>query len=638
MNSILRITRSASALWPFYLGVLAAAAVTAVLALVSPFLTRQATDTIVEALQNDGPVDAALRTVLLLAFALFLADAANALFRNIGSYIGDVMVARLRQILSTRYFAKLLALPQGYYDNQVTGTIIARLDRSIANITQFVQSFSNNFFTMIIQTVAVLAITAWYYWPLAILLALLFPVYMWLTALTSKRWQKFESTKNENIDLANGRFAEVIGQVKVAKSFVSETRELDHFARRYRSVVDTTKPQSNWWHLMDTFRGIAMALIFLGIYAVVFWRTLEGHFTLGDMVMLLQMVAMAKQPVFMMSWIVDSAQRAIAGSKDYFKVMEEDLEPTASRELVAATTGSDTPQLDLTPIPPLEPRSGAPVFSFDHVSFAYEEGKPVVEDISFAAAEGHKVALVGESGGGKSTLVNLLLGLYHPSAGHLDVLGHRVDDLTASRLRASVGVVFQESYLFSGTIRENIAYGKPGATEEEIVDVAKRANAHEFIQAFPDGYDTVIGERGLKLSGGQKQRVSVARAMLKDAPILVLDEATSALDTKSERAVQAGLDELMKDRTTLIIAHRLSTIADVDTIITLDRGRIDEMGSPAELAQSGGIYAELLKLTQSTSAADRRRLKKYGFVSGSASEADDAEETNGSESATAQGD
>ena len=178
MNSILRITRSASALWPFYLGVLAAAAVTAVLALVAPFLTRQATDTIVEALQNDGPVDAALRTVLLLAFALFLADAANALFRNIGGYIGDVMVARLRQILSTRYFAKLLALPQGYYDNQVTGTIIARLDRSIANITQFVQSFSNNFFTMIIQTVAVLAITAWYYWPLAILLALLFPVYL----------------------------------------------------------------------------------------------------------------------------------------------------------------------------------------------------------------------------------------------------------------------------------------------------------------------------------------------------------------------------------------------------------------------------------------------------------------------------
>ena len=159
------------------------------------------------------------------------------------------------------------------------------------------------------------------------------------------------------------------------------------------------------------------------------------------------------------------------------------------------------------------------------------------------------------------------------------------------------------------------------------MDVAKRANAHDFIEAFPDGYDTVIGERGLKLSGGQKQRVSVARAMLKDAPILVLDEATSALDTKAERAVQAGLDELMKDRTTLIIAHRLSTIADVDTIITLEAGRIDEMGSPAELAQSGGIYAELLKLTQSSSAADRRRLKKYGFVTGTNSRSEHGEES-----------
>ena len=605
MNSILRIVRSASALWPFYLGVLITASVTAILSLLTPFILREATDTVVAG----GP----LRTILWWVVALFVADALGNVVKNIGGYIGDVMVARLRQILSTRYFAKLLSVPQGYYDNQVTGTIIARLDRSIANITQFLQSFSNNFFVMLIQAAAVLVITAVYYWPLAILLAALFPIYMWLTALTSERWQKFEAIKNENIDVANGRFAEVIGQVKVTNSFVAEARELASFGSRYRTVVDTTKPQSRWWHSMDTARGAAMALIFLGIYGLIFWRTLEGHFSIGDMVMLLQLVNMAKQPVFMMSWIVDVSQRAIAGSKDYFKVMEEVPEPTVNPQLVAAAETSDVPELDLTPAEPLRPTEG-PVFAFEDVSFSYESDKPVVADITFAAQEGHKVALVGESGGGKSTLVNLLLGLYQPTEGKLTVLGHDAAELTAERLRASVGVVFQESYLFSGTIRENIAYGKPGATMEEIVDVAKRANAHGFIEEFPDGYDTVIGERGLKLSGGQKQRVAVARAMLKDAPILVLDEATSALDTKAERAVQAGLDELMKDRTTLIIAHRLSTIADVDTIITLDRGRISEIGSPAELAQSGGIYAELLRLTQSASAADRQRLKKYGFV------------------------
>ncbi|OFQ56267.1 ABC transporter ATP-binding protein [Corynebacterium sp. HMSC074H12] len=605
MNSILRIVRSASALWPFYLGVLITASVTAILSLLTPFILREATDTVVAG----GP----LRTILWWVVALFVADALGNVVKNIGGYIGDVMVARLRQILSTRYFAKLLSVPQGYYDNQVTGTIIARLDRSIANITQFLQSFSNNFFVMLIQAAAVLVITAVYYWPLAILLSALFPIYMWLTALTSERWQEFEAIKNENIDVANGRFAEVIGQVKVTKSFVAEARELASFGSRYRTVVDTTKPQSRWWHSMDTARGAAMALIFLGIYGLIFWRTLEGHFSIGDMVMLLQLVNMAKQPVFMMSWIVDVSQRAIAGSKDYFKVMEEVPEPTVNPQLVAAAETSDVPELDLTPAEPLRPTEG-PVFAFEDVSFSYESDKPVVADITFAAHEGHKVALVGESGGGKSTLVNLLLGLYQPTEGKLTVLGHDTAELTAERLRASVGVVFQESYLFSGTIRENIAYGKPGATMEEIVDVAKRANAHGFIEEFPDGYDTVIGERGLKLSGGQKQRVAVARAMLKDAPILVLDEATSALDTKAERAVQASLDELMKDRTTLIIAHRLSTIADVDTIITLDRGRISEIGSPAELAQSGGIYAELLRLTQSASAADRQRLKKYGFV------------------------
>lgn len=194
------------------------------------------------------------------------------------------------------------------------------------------------------------------------------------------------------------------------------------------------------------------------------------------------------------------------------------------------------------------------------------------------------------------------------------VCGEDVASLTTEKLRASVGVVFQDASLFSGSIAENIAYGRPGASLDEIVAVAKKANAHEFIEAFPDGYDTVIGERGLKLSGGQKQRVAVARAMLKDAPVLVLDEATSALDTKSERAVQAGLEQLMANRTTLMIAHRLSTIADVDTIVTIRDGAVDEIGSPAELAVSGGIYAELLRLTQSTAEADRERLRSFGFT------------------------
>ncbi|WP_288872531.1 ABC transporter ATP-binding protein [uncultured Corynebacterium sp.] len=632
MQSLMRVVRSASALWPFYIAVVVVSSIVAGLGLISPFLIREATDTIIAAL-GDEPVPDATRTVVWLAIALFVAEASASMLHNVSGYLGDVMVARIRQILSTRYFAKLLALPQRYYDNQVTGTIIARLDRSIANVTQFIQSFTNNFLPMLLQVVAILGITAYYYWPLTVLLALLFPLYTWLTALTSKRWQVFEQEKNANIDEGNGRFAEVVGQVKVTKSYGAEVRELEKFGRHYTNTVDITRPQSRWWHSMDTARGVAMNLIFLGIYLILFTRTLDGHFTVGEMVMLIQMVTMARQPVTMMSWIVDSAQRAIAGSRDYFKVMDEPVEPTANRQLVAATEASGMPALDATQQTPLRVRE--PVVAFDNVTFEYMPGEPVLHDVTFTAREGEKIALVGKSGGGKSTIVNLLLGLYPITRGRLEVCGEEISHLDVEKLRATTGVVFQEAALFSGSVFENIAYGKPDATMEEVVAVAKRANAHDFIMKFTDGYDTIIGERGLRLSGGQRQRVAVARAMLKDAPLLILDEATSALDTKAERAVQAGLDELMRNRTTIMIAHRLSTIAGVDTIITLRDGRIDEIGSPADLAVSGGIYSELLRLTASSSAADRKRLKAFGFAADGAEDDEYDEEDHGTSAGTA---
>ncbi|QGU01579.1 Putative multidrug export ATP-binding/permease protein [Corynebacterium kalinowskii] len=614
MRSLARILRTTSALWPFYVGVIVSSVVVAALSLVTPFVLRSATDTIVSAVSGEVTADSVTRTIIFLAVALFVAELANTTIHNIGGYIGDVMSARMRQILSTRYFAKLLSLPQGYFDNQVTGTIIARLDRSITSITQFLQSFSNNFFPMLITTVAVLGITGWYYWPLALLLAVIFPLYMWLTTLTSKKWQRIEGTKNKDIDAAGGRFAEVVGQVKVVKSFVSELRELGSFGRRYGNTVTLTREQSRYWHFMDFARGGAMNFIFFGIYLLLFYRTLHGFFSLGDLVLLLQLINMAKQPVFMMSFLVDSAQRAVAGSKDYFEVMEQLPEHTANHQLIEAASTSDTPELHPEQATPLRPVPDKPVIAFEGVSFGYTD-EQVIHDVTFAAQAGERIALVGESGGGKSTLVNLLLGLYRPSAGRMLVCGRDVDELDNATLRSSVGVVFQEAALFSGTVRENIAYGRPGATEEEIIAAAKRANAHGFITKFTDGYDTVIGERGLRLSGGQKQRVAVARAILKDAPVLVLDEATSALDTKAEQAVQKGLDELMVGRTTMIIAHRLSTIATVDKIITLVDGHVDEIGSPAELATTGGVYAELLELTSNNSVENRRKLQKFGLES-----------------------
>ena len=603
MASLLRIVRFTRDLAPLYAAVILCSILTAAAGLAVPFLIGNATDTVTAAVGGRTPTGTAVRAVVLIAAAVLVAELLNTVVSNVGGWFGDVMSNRMRTILSVRYYDKLLHLPQRWFDGEITGTIVARLNRSITEITNFAKMMSNTFASMLITTVAVLAISAWYAWPLALLLLIVFPVYVWLTSLTSVKWQRLEAEKNEQVDIASGRFAEVVGQIRVVKSFVRERGELADFSRRFHATDATTRAQSTHWHRMDVLRRAVLNLVFFGIYVIIFVRTVQGAFTLGEMVLLVQLMSMAKAPVESMSWVIDSSQRAIAGSRDYFRVMEAEVDPRTAAMLARAEEDA--------PAPAVEPVPGAPVVRFRDVSFAYEDGEDVLHGIDFSVDRGEKVALVGESGGGKSTIVNLLLGLYEPREGAVEVVGRSSTELPLDVLRSRIGVVFQDASLFSGTLRENIAYGRPGASDEEVVGAARRANADGFVRRFPGGYEQVIGERGLKLSGGQRQRIAVARAILKDAPVLVLDEATSALDTRAERQVQEGLDELMEGRTSLIIAHRLSTIAAVDRIITLEDGRIDEIGTPAELAASGGIYAQLLDLQ---SSGDRRRLARFDIT------------------------
>lgn len=631
MRSLLRILRFTRELTPYYVGIVLASVLATALGLAVPFIIGRATDVIVDTLGGGRPTDQGVTTVIWLAVAMLAAELASTAVTSVGGYWGDLMSARMRSILSTRYFEKLLTLPQRYFDDELTGTIISRLNRSITEVTNFVKSFSNMFITMLLTTAAVLVISAVYAWPLAVLVAIVFPLYMWLTAKTSAHWQKIEGEKNAEIDAAGGRFSEVVGQIRVVKSYVQERRELDAFTERFDRTIGLTRAQSVHWHGMDAARRVVLNVIFFGIYAVIFVMTARGSFSVGDMVLLIQLMNMAKQPVFSMSYLVDSAQHAAAGSRDYFSVME--LEPGREAEAgglqaepadggasagFGATLADTTPRADVASGPATASRPDAtsrvdvPAVAFRGVTFAYDDGDaPVVEDVTFEVARGERVAFVGESGGGKTTLVNLLLGLYPLRGGRIEVFGRDVAEMSLAELRRAIGVVFQDPSLFSGSIRENISYGRPDATEDEIVAAARRANADAFVRRFTDGYDSHIGERGLKLSGGQKQRISIARAILKDAPLLVLDEATSALDTRSERLVQEGLESLMENRTSLIIAHRLSTISTVDRIVTLRDGRVDEIGSPAELAASGGIYAELLELQSSGTKADKKRLKQF---------------------------
>lgn len=411
------------------------------------------------------------------------------------------MSAKMRQILSTRYFSKLLELPQSWFDEELTGSITSKLTRSITNVTDFAKAFSNNFFTLLLTTFAVLIISAIYYWPLALLLAIVFPIYVWLTALTSRNWQTHQDVINHHIDTAGGRFQEVVSQIRVVKSYVTEASEQKQFNNHYDATVDATRQQSNHWHLMDTVRRVVLNVIFFGIYAIIFVRTAKGYFGVGDMILLIQLMTMARQPVQMMSYIIDVAQRAVAGSKDYFSVME--------------TRPAHVPQTATTTI--REPEPGVPMISFNDTVFSYDGTNRVIDHATFDVSPGEKVALVGESGGGKSTLVNLLLGLYPVTEGAIMVAGNDISQVTPDALRRRIGVVFQDPALFSGSIRKNIAYGTE-ATDAQIRDAAHRAYADRFIKRFSQQYDTLVGERGIKLSGGQKQRISIARALLKGRP------------------------------------------------------------------------------------------------------------------------
>jgi ATP-binding cassette subfamily B protein len=592
MKDIWRIISFTKSLRPYYVGISLYTILVALVGQAGPLLIKGVIDEVTQLVQGK-PADVTL--VAIYAGLLFAADVALTLFSNFGGYLGDMMSAKLQKLLSQRYYEHVLTLPQRYFDTELSGKIINRMNRGISQISNFMQMMSNNFLQFIFSTVLSLAVVAYFSWQTAIMLATLYPVFIWLTTRTSTKWQGYQKLINEEQDVASGRFAESIGQVRVVKTFLQEARELRFFNKRYDKIIATTSPQSKYWHRQDVGRRLVLNVISLAVYAYIFVETARGHFTVGTMVLLIQYTQNIRIPIFSISFLVDQTQRAVANTKDYFEVMD------------AAPELADRPGAKKLQV-------GRGAIVFDHVHFAYDEKKPVLKDVTCTVQPDTKIALVGESGEGKTTLTNLLLRLYDVTSGAISIDGQNIAEVTQASLRNSIGVVFQEPALFSGTIRENIAYASPKASMQAVIAAAEAANADEFIQKFEKGYDTEIGERGLKLSGGQKQRIAIARALLKDAPILILDEATSSLDSKSEHMVQQALEHLMKGRTTIIIAHRLSTIQNVDQIVTLAGGTIKEIGSPAELAASHGIYAELLALQNRQTESGKSQLKKYDIA------------------------
>lgn len=590
MDQIFRIIRYTKELRRYYLAIGFFVIITSLLSLAIPFLTKGAVDQIV-AKTTGQP--SSLAVIGLMLILMLVSAILTTFISNINGFLGDMMGVKLNSLLSRRYYEQLMRLPIGFYDNEITGKITARLERSIASISQLMQNLANNFISFALTAVFTLIAIAIYSWQVALLLAIIFPAYIWITQLSSWSWQKRQKAINQELDLANGRFVETIGQIRVVKSFITEKMELAFYGRKRAAIESRTKTQSVEWHKYDIYRRLVLGVIFFLIYSFIIWQTWIGHYTIGTLTLLLQLATQAQFPLFGSSFIIDGIQRASADSKDYFEIME------VAPKIVDSEGATK-----------LKVKQGK--IEYREVDFAYDGNKRVLESISFTVAPGSKVALVGESGEGKTTLSNLLLRFYEPTGGEILVDGQDISRVTQNSLRASVGVVFQDPALFSGTIEDNICYGRGEVDQKLMIAAAKAANAYDFINKLPDKFKTQIGERGIKLSGGQKQRIAIARAIMKNPPILILDEATSSLDSKAEREVQEALEYLMAGRTTMIIAHRLSTIAGVDLVVGLKGGKIAEIGAPAKLARGDGIYAELLRLqTAKPTKQIKAKLKEY---------------------------
>ena len=489
------------------------------------------------------------------------------------SYIGQRVIVDVRDVL----FRKLQRLPISFFDRHQTGEVMSYISNDVAAlqsalVERMVEMMTESaiFFGSLVMMVLL-------DWKLSILTLITVPLVGLAMDIFGKKVRSAGAVIQARMSDITALMQESISSERVVKSFVREEFEIDRFHTQnelnFRAVMKDAQLSSLLTPTVEFLAALAVTvIIWFGGKEVV-----DGVITAGTLVAFLTYAVNLANPVKRLSRIYAQIQKAMAGADRVFALL--DMEET-----VTSAPGAKT-------LPPVEGR-----VCFSNVSFSYREDVPALTDLTFTAEPGQMIAFVGPSGAGKSTVANLIPRFYDVTGGSITVDGYDVRDVTTESLRSQIGIVPQETVLFSATVRENIRYGRLNATDAEIEAAAKSANAHDFIMALPEGYDTEIGERGANLSGGQRQRIAIARAILKDPRILILDEATSALDTESEKVVQAALDRLMVGRTSFVIAHRLSTIIGADRIYVLDGGRVREQGTHEELLAAGGLYAGLYQI------------------------------------------
>ncbi len=488
--------------------------------------------------------------------------------------VGNRIVFDIRQQL----FRHLQRLSLRYFETHRHGWIMSRVLYDVEAVQSVLSDQLVHIVSHVVTVVIAMVILYVYNWQLALIATVALPIYVLNFMLMKRRIRRLSRKARDQYAQVYTVLDESISGIRVIQSFGREQGEARRFVKEIRESITLNINLGIRRAVLGINANLItevanLAIILVGCYQIIYLKTL----TIGDLAAIRGYVGMLYAPIIALVRISDVINWAAAAIERIFETLD---------------TLPDIQEAEQ----PLRLGKVAGRVEMRHVSFAYEPNETVLRDVNFEVEPGQMVALVGPSGGGKTTVVHLIPRFYDPIAGQMLIDGHDLRDVSIRSLRENIGMVMQESFLFAGTLRENIKYGRPEATDEEVVQAAIAANAHDFLMDFPDGYETRVGERGTRLSGGQRQRITIARAILSNPRILILDEATSDLDSESEALIQDALDKLMKNRTTFIIAHRLSTVINADLILVIADGEIVERGTHAELRAAGGIYERVCKV------------------------------------------
>jgi len=545
--------------------------------MVGPWMIRNLISTVVQSVQGTASI-AQINFLALAVVAIYLLRAISQFGTN---YISHYAAWKMLEDIRSDLYDHLQNLSLRFFHDKQTGELMSRVLDDTRNFEQLLAHAIPTLVVNALMLVGVSAILFSMNLQLALYTLIPIPLLFWMVVKFSKISRPMFKEAQKEIAEVSAILQDNFSGIKEIKAFTQEAyesrRTLERIAAYTRAILRALKLSNAFHPSIEFISG-------LGTVIVIFFGgrlALSNQLALEDLVAFLLYLNSFYQPITSFGMINEGIQHALASAERVFEILNEEPE---------IKDAPDAIQVDRV--------KGK--IEFRNVSFRYVDDVPVLKNVSFKVNPGEMVALVGPTGVGKTTIANLIPRFYDPDAGQILIDDVDIRKIKLSSLRKQISMVSQDVFLFNGTVKENILYGRPDATDEEVIAAAKAANAHEFIMELPEGYDTRVGERGVKLSGGQKQRISIARALLKDAPILILDEATSSVDTQTEKQIQEALENLMKNRTTIVIAHRLSTIRNADQIIVLQDGEIIEAGKHDELLRAGGLYSQLCKAQSTT--------------------------------------